>query len=830
MGVKLPLRKLQLSVLTAVLISVFISGSVMAQVAINNASFFEVTFNLSETRIDNRSVSLSVADITGVENPVPARGISAWDADSDIPPFFYVEEFPGSVALSGPKPAGSPAGVYAHLNFENRSGSNFSGINVAFDFLYKPIDDIQGALYLQVKPGNLPWTDVQGSRIQLSNFSASGTGSTDWQTFSVQSAIDDIYTRDGDPIEFRWVFENEPVSAMPLAIQSIELTPEVSGTTPLRRGSLIITEIFAGSETDNQEYLELYNPTDSEIPILGLEIHAGENSVVIQKDIRVEPYSYAVLSGSDFPSQTEFRPDYIYYHNLLPSGSGFIELIMGGEEAARASYDISDPGSSVELDRSSSGFDGYSSLQNFVPSISEFGIGLRGSPGSSGNSIRHYSKTFSGSDTEYALITVPGILSDNLNRLLSTDMQIRNLSGEPVTPDNMIPGRPYLLKTGLNRTVQLHAEEGAANTRPGKYSPENQNFSFLNLPVASGLTLAGMINDMGQPVTPAVQVWDSQNNRFRVIHNRNEQLSSWDALMVNREVPAPSTLNTVNRDRVSSHINRSITLSLFEEADGRREVPADESHISFINTAGSRSDNIRYDLPKMLPLMATEANEPEQDFTLFYVRNPESNQSLNSFTHLPFEPGQDYRLSAGLRSTRPAVQSVLRWTLTDDIPEEWNIMLEDRLTGQRIDMREQESYRFRHASQNRINVSEAGETPLQTLEAEGDDRFNIIVSPYESLLGSNTEEERPGTVELRQNYPNPFNPATNIVYYLPEDSPVRIGIFNVVGQQVATLVDEVMSAGEHSAAWNASDMPSGIYIVQLETGNRVYTRKITLIK
>ncbi len=104
------------------------------------------------------------------------------------------------------------------------------------------------------------------------------------------------------------------------------------------------------------------------------------------------------------------------------------------------------------------------------------------------------------------------------------------------------------------------------------------------------------------------------------------------------------------------------------------------------------------------------------------------------------------------------------------------------------------------------------------------------MKPYESSDIGTAEAEKPGSVELRQNYPNPFNPATNIVFYLPEERPVKVGVYNIVGQQVALLAEENMGEGEHTITWNASEMPSGVYIVQLEVGSRIFTRKITLIK
>jgi hypothetical protein len=88
----------------------------------------------------------------------------------------------------------------------------------------------------------------------------------------------------------------------------------------------------------------------------------------------------------------------------------------------------------------------------------------------------------------------------------------------------------------------------------------------------------------------------------------------------------------------------------------------------------------------------------------------------------------------------------------------------------------------------------------------------------------------PAAFSLSQNYPNPFNPATSFSYDLPKASHVRLEVFNVLGQKVATLVDAMQSAGVYNAEWDASAHASGVYFYRLNAGNFTETRKMLLLK
>ncbi|MBN1482878.1 DUF1593 domain-containing protein [candidate division KSB1 bacterium] len=87
----------------------------------------------------------------------------------------------------------------------------------------------------------------------------------------------------------------------------------------------------------------------------------------------------------------------------------------------------------------------------------------------------------------------------------------------------------------------------------------------------------------------------------------------------------------------------------------------------------------------------------------------------------------------------------------------------------------------------------------------------------------------PKTLKLHQNYPNPFNPITALIYELPNSSFVTLKIYDILGQEVITVVDEKQPAGKYHCQWNASDFPSGVYLYTLHADGFTETKKMLLM-
>jgi hypothetical protein len=91
-------------------------------------------------------------------------------------------------------------------------------------------------------------------------------------------------------------------------------------------------------------------------------------------------------------------------------------------------------------------------------------------------------------------------------------------------------------------------------------------------------------------------------------------------------------------------------------------------------------------------------------------------------------------------------------------------------------------------------------------------------------------EQLPSEYLLSQNYPNPFNPTTKIKYSIPISTNVELRVFDILGNEIETLVNEEKQSGTYLITWYAKQLPSGIYFYQLIAGNFIQTKKMILIK
>ena len=132
---------------------------------------------------------------------------------------------------------------------------------------------------------------------------------------------------------------------------------------------------------------------------------------------------------------------------------------------------------------------------------------------------------------------------------------------------------------------------------------------------------------------------------------------------------------------------------------------------------------------------------------------------------------------------------------------------------------------------------------LCAADFDGDNDYDLAVSNYgsenisivENLtiisgIDGSPETYVPESFSISHNYPNPFNPSTKIRYSIPQSSNVIVKVFDILGNEIETLINEEKTAGTYEMTWYAENLSSGIYFYQIKTENYIETKKMILIK
>ena len=127
------------------------------------------------------------------------------------------------------------------------------------------------------------------------------------------------------------------------------------------------------------------------------------------------------------------------------------------------------------------------------------------------------------------------------------------------------------------------------------------------------------------------------------------------------------------------------------------------------------------------------------------------------------------------------------------------------------------------------NTADAISASNDVMVNQGQVQQDLILSP-DAITAVEGEDIIPTTIELQGNYPNPFNPSTNIRFALPEAGQVRITVYDLTGRLLTQLYQGVLPAGTNTIQWNASSMPSGLYLYRIQTANAFATGKMMLVK
>lgn len=827
-------QKLRKSIFTIFLLVSFLTiwgGRTVAwaQVSLESISPLEIRFSQAETVREKSSLTVGLSDFQTILSNEFTLTNNQWELFTVVqnPEInYFVSDNSTLVAPGRVQIENFPYQTFFISSFQNRSSTSIGNLMLAYDFIYNFYENPPArGLELMYKINDGEWKSVQSGIIESSSLRSDENS---WSSFSINLNIDDIFLRQSDMIHLMWVLNGTEMisNKIPMALQRMEIFPKGIDQSPLSRGDVIITEILPKFDVNGSdfEYIEIFNPGENRLSLKGVEIFTSLGAKVVQQDIFVEPYGFTVISNADISSLEGVNNSYFYNGSIIAENRGRIGLEQNGRLIASATYEATEPGVALELSQVSRAYDGYSSLQDFTPSQSTYFQDLYGSPGLRGNTVPMYTKELS--ESGLYLLTLPGKSIQRLNRHSTLDFY--DLAGEPINIDGIEPYQPVLVQKTDNSLLKIFTEsEFSTNSMVAEVSELTAHADFITIPVYSDngdqtLNKAANISR----IAPVTQKWDRQKKKFELQFLSQTERDYWSPIVLHESVA--NLLNNPDNRITGPSLDRFIEFHLVPAGDDEA-VATDMAMLAFLDSPAQNSQ-LRYDLPK-LDLLPSSNNTDTRN-SLLYLSSTLSAESYNSFTHLPFDVNQEYEIGIGAKMTDNAGSAAIKWNLNSELPEEWVITIEDTFDGTTVNLREANEYRFRYSNSTPgIDDNEQNETPKITeISTQGRPRFVLKIQPYASFSETTEAQETPDKIELRPNYPNPFNPSTNINFFLPEERSVRVGIYNIVGQQVALLLDDIIQSGEHSLVWDASDKPSGIYIVQLESGNRIFTRKITLIK
>ncbi|GAA5520419.1 T9SS type A sorting domain-containing protein [Aliifodinibius salicampi] len=376
----------------------------------------------------------------------------------------------------------------------------------------------------------------------------------------------------------------------------------------------------------------------------------------------------------------------------------------------------------------------------------------------------------------------------------------------------------------VNMPVQV------ADTNQNERIDIKEGMKLLSNPFAQSISVAALkevLRKTGSELNGHVYIW---NPEFGKSNGRFEPLASqetiapfqafWvyfkdgniDGLRFNR---AELVAGEVDQPERSNNIVGNLKIQL---GDGEQ---FDQYGIEFRSEGEAGEDDL--DVYKLFSLQRRAIN-------IFSTTETNDRLARNAIPHRLEEQLQIPLLFSAPERDR----LTFNWEIPDNLPRDWDFLLLDRETDREIDLRTTNSYSFDldEIDTEKNNSAEISNPQIfkDKEERDANSRFTLLVGP--SGAGDDEiNQETTESIQLKPNYPNPFTNSTTIPFELAEETEVSLTVWNMIGQKVETLTEGPRGAGSHDdVIWNASNMPSGMYIIRLEADGEVFTRKVTLIK
>jgi hypothetical protein len=363
----------------------------------------------------------------------------------------------------------------------------------------------------------------------------------------------------------------------------------------------------------------------------------------------------------------------------------------------------------------------------------------------------------------------------------------------------------------------------------GSTAVDGSYYTLVGNPFASNYDLSAITADDGDGIQDNVHFWDNEAGSYEPVDRTTPSIvSSWQGFWV----------EVVNDGSETS----SITLPTSGKTFGAitdfhvSKAPVNRGDIFFRFTSDETTDKAlrltvrgdastdydHADASKLIPLTSNYA-------TMAF----KSGERMKSVESLPWDLEDEITIPVEAHFVGVQGEFNLEWEGFESVPEDWVLTFHDFEKGVNLDMRSSTNYSFNGGveSNEKVNPLTILKGPALVVQKSKSEtpRFGITITPSANST-SNEQGEEPYSFELSQNYPNPFNPTTSINYSVNAAGPVTLSVYNLMGQKVSELVNEVKSPGSYNATFDASNMASGIYIYRLTLAGQTLTRKMTLIK
>jgi hypothetical protein len=470
-------------------------------------------------------------------------------------------------------------------------------------------------------------------------------------------------------------------------------------------------------------------------------------------------------------------------------------------------------------------------------------------------------------NTDLGLAPIPALVAgwpvpDSIDRVANAGIgfswYLYDNAREDVEDDKPLPmdliqvGEPF----EGNQLVQLHAFGNIEDACPavdidnddnlfipppyaGNTFIEAQLISEICDPASEGIQSANNYNMFGNPYGAALDLtnfsnWGIGGDVQNTVLRFDNQTKAWSsatelgvadvALFENASITPAQQLQIepdfVTTSSASPSNQRIVNLELISTS-GDKELISPSTMISFHDDAVIGWD--KWSATRILPLRS--------EYAVFSMIGERANREVGLLrSSLPYDLNEEHSIPMAFEAVNTDNQFTVRVTDFENIPADWQISITDHVTGQTHELKagKQFSFEAEAASAPQSAQEDVSKMQIKTMDlAEAEQRFSITIVPG---VATSIDNELPSRLALKQNYPNPFNPSTQIGYELPESADVRLDVYNVQGQRVATLVNGRQTAGAHSLSFDASNLASGVYVYRLQSGGNVITRTMTLIK